>query len=253
MGMAHALGYRFLDDEGCVLPPIGQSLERICVIEKRQVDSRLADLEVDAVCDVENPLTGRDGASYVYSPQKGGSPSQVALLDRGLGNLADLVYKEMGLAIQSVRGAGAAGADLVITGEGRLDRQTACYDKAPAVVAHLARQCGIPCVAICGMHPMSLEEAMQRGPELLANTAEQGRRKEAAEKNIDFPFDPAGITNVLLSHAHIDHSGRLPLLQKGGFPGRILATRATRDACRYLLTDSAKIQESDAQYLNYKT
>jgi metallo-beta-lactamase family protein len=80
----------------------------------------------------------------------------------------------------------------------------------------------------------------------------QGRRKEAAEKNKVMPFDPGIITNVVLSHAHIDHSGRLPILTKNGFSGRIISTRATTDACAYLLPDSAHIQESDAGYLNYK-
>jgi metallo-beta-lactamase family protein len=81
----------------------------------------------------------------------------------------------------------------------------------------------------------------------------QGRRKEAAEKNRVMPFDPALLTNMILSHAHIDHSGRIPLLTKNGFTGRILTTRATADSCDYLLKDSAHIQEQDAQYLNYKT
>ena len=81
----------------------------------------------------------------------------------------------------------------------------------------------------------------------------QGRRKTAAEKNRVMPFDPAMLTNMVLSHAHIDHSGRIPLLVKMGFTGRIYCTRATADACGYLLPDSAHIQESDADYLNYKT
>lgn len=81
----------------------------------------------------------------------------------------------------------------------------------------------------------------------------QGRRKEAAEKNRVMPFDPTMVTNMVLSHAHIDHSGRTPLLTKKGFAGRILCTRASADACSYLLPDSAHIQEQDALYLNYKT
>lgn len=81
----------------------------------------------------------------------------------------------------------------------------------------------------------------------------QGRRKEAATKNQNLPFDAHTISNVVLSHAHIDHSGRIPLLTKNNFNGRILSTRATADACQYLLMDSAHIQESDAEYLNYKT
>jgi metallo-beta-lactamase family protein len=81
----------------------------------------------------------------------------------------------------------------------------------------------------------------------------QGRRKETREKNTVIPFDPRILTNVVLSHAHIDHSGRLPLLTKHDFTGRIISTRATAAACEYLLLDSAHIQESDADYLNYKT
>lgn len=81
----------------------------------------------------------------------------------------------------------------------------------------------------------------------------QGRRKDSEIKNKHFPIDPKFVTNMVLSHAHIDHSGRIPLLTRGGFNGRILCTRMTKDACEYLLLDSAHIQESDAGYLNYKT
>jgi metallo-beta-lactamase family protein len=80
----------------------------------------------------------------------------------------------------------------------------------------------------------------------------QGRRRESAEKNRVLPFDPGIITNVVLSHAHIDHSGRIPMLTKGKFAGRVFCSRVTRDACEYLLADSAHIQESDAEYINYK-
>lgn len=81
----------------------------------------------------------------------------------------------------------------------------------------------------------------------------QGRRRESDRKNRTLPFDPRILTNVVLSHAHIDHSGRLPLLTQKDFTGRIICTRATAGACSYLLPDSARIQESDAEYLNYKT
>lgn len=80
----------------------------------------------------------------------------------------------------------------------------------------------------------------------------QGRRKESAAKNRVFPFDPSIITTLVLSHAHIDHSGRIPLLVQKNFRGRIVCTRPTADACLPLLLDSAYIQESDAEYLNYK-
>ena len=81
----------------------------------------------------------------------------------------------------------------------------------------------------------------------------QGRRKESAAKNRVMPFDPSIITNIVLSHAHIDHSGRLPVLTKNGFKGRIVSTRPTEGACKFMLPDAGHIQESDAAYLNYKT
>lgn len=81
----------------------------------------------------------------------------------------------------------------------------------------------------------------------------QGRRKQTAEKNRVLPFEAGILTNTVLSHAHIDHSGRIPMLTQNGFSGRIFCTRPTHSACGYLLADSASIQESDANYLNYKT
>jgi metallo-beta-lactamase family protein len=81
----------------------------------------------------------------------------------------------------------------------------------------------------------------------------QGRRKESDEKNRVIPFDPRILTNIVLSHAHIDHSGRIPVLTRRDFAGRIVCSRPTAAACEYLLPDSARIQESDANYLNYKS
>lgn len=81
----------------------------------------------------------------------------------------------------------------------------------------------------------------------------QGRRKQSDEKNRHFPVDPSKITSMVLSHAHIDHSGRIPMLTQSGFSGRIITTRPTRNALGYMLMDSGHIQESDAQYLNYKS
>jgi len=82
----------------------------------------------------------------------------------------------------------------------------------------------------------------------------QGKRQQSRELNSVIPCDPHLVTNILLSHAHVDHCGRIPLItRQEGFNGHIISTRATADACEYLLKDSANIQESDAGYLNYKT
>jgi glycerate kinase len=226
IGAAAALGYRFLDARGNTLEPIGKSLVDIEAIDADAVDTRIFEVSVEALCDVANPLTGPDGASYVYSPQKGADPEQVRVLDEGLGNLARVIGKDLGLDVASLPGGGAAGgmgagvhaffkgelkkgielvldilglpqrivgADLVITGEGRIDFQTR-FDKAPAGVAGAARRAGIPCIALCGaigenienLHamgidavfslcrePMSLEYAVANGAYLLEEAAEQ--------------------------------------------------------------------------------
>jgi glycerate kinase len=139
-------------------------------------------VSVSVACDVTNPLIGENGASAVYSPQKGATPEQVIQLDAGLANLARVIRKELGMDIAHMPGAGAAGglggglyafvgaelkpgidlvidvvsledtvvgADLVLTAEGRIDAQTR-FNKAPAGVARTAKAAGVPCVAICG-------------------------------------------------------------------------------------------------------
>jgi glycerate kinase len=137
---------------------------------------------VEAICDVDNPLLGPEGAAHVYGPQKGAKPEQVEELDAGLGNLAKVIATDLGIDIRSVPGAGAAGglgaglrvfvdaklrrgidlilelvdqehklasADLVLTAEGQIDFQTA-LGKAPAGVAVRAKARDIPCIAIAG-------------------------------------------------------------------------------------------------------
>ena len=78
----------------------------------------------------------------------------------------------------------------------------------------------------------------------------QGRREEAKKLNSEFPFNPEKIDAVVLSHAHLDHSGKLPMLVKKGFSGSIFSTSATRDLCSAMLADSASLQEMDAKYVN---
>lgn len=182
IGMAAALGVRFLDESGDAVEPVAADLGRIRQIDTTGLKPRLKEVRVEAICDVDNPLTGPDGAAAVYGPQKGATPEQVEELDRGLGNLADVIERDLGIDVRGVAGGGAAGglgaglcaflgaelikgvdfvldlvgledklagADLVITGEGQIDFQTV-HGKAPAGVGAAARAQGIPCLAIAG-------------------------------------------------------------------------------------------------------
>ncbi len=182
IGMAQALGARFLDQDGRELPGIGASLNAIAAIDLTGLDPRIETTRFEAVCDVDNPLCGPQGAATVYGPQKGASPEQVEELDRGLGNLAAVIKKQMGREVADMPGAGAAGglgaglhaflgadlrrgidlifelvgleenlanADLVLTGEGQIDFQTV-FGKAPGGVGAAAKAHGVPCLAIAG-------------------------------------------------------------------------------------------------------
>ena len=182
-GMAQALGYHLLDESGLELPPGGLALRRLARIHVGGVHANWKESEVDVACDVTNPLTGPSGASAVYGPQKGATPEVVAELDAALHHLAEIIRRDLGVDVEPLPGAGAAGglgaglvafagarlqpgaeivmaaldldrrltgAQLVITGEGRLDSQTARFGKGPAAVARHAKSAGIPVVAIGG-------------------------------------------------------------------------------------------------------
>lgn len=182
-GMAQALGYHLLDDQGQELPPGGLALTRLARIHVGGVHADWKQARVEAACDVSNPLTGPAGASAVYGPQKGATPEMVAELDRALRRLAEVIRRDLEVDIEHLPGAGAAGglggglvaftgatlapgaemvmeaiklderlkgANLVITGEGRLDAQTARFGKGPAAVARHARNAGIPVVGLGG-------------------------------------------------------------------------------------------------------
>ncbi len=181
-GMAQALGARLSDGEGRDLPPGGAALARLGRIDVSGLDSRLRDCRVLGATDVTNPLCGPHGASAIYGPQKGASPADVRELDAALVHYAAAIERDLGKRVAEVPGAGAAGgigagliafldaelrpgaqlvaevvglekriaaADLVVTGEGRLDAQTA-YGKTVATVARLARGQGRPVIALAG-------------------------------------------------------------------------------------------------------
>jgi glycerate kinase len=180
-GMARAFGYRFLDRDGNELPEGGAALARLGRIDG-QTDPRLVRPSIEVACDVRNPLLGPEGASAIYGPQKGATPEIVRELDAALARYADVVEAFVGRPIRDVPGAGAAGglgagllafldarlvsgaelvlravrfsdriagADLVITGEGRIDRQSG-YGKLTGAVTAAARRAGVPVVAVAG-------------------------------------------------------------------------------------------------------
>jgi glycerate 2-kinase len=181
-GMARALGVRFLDREGRELPNGGAALARLDHIDATHLDPRVVELEVEVACDVNNPLTGPTGASHVYGPQKGATPEMIEILDAALARYANILQRDLGVDVADIPGAGAAGGlgagliaflnarlragvdlvfdamdidsalrgiDLVITGEGRVDRQD-LYGKAPMGIAKRAHERGIPCIAVAG-------------------------------------------------------------------------------------------------------
>jgi glycerate kinase len=182
MGLARALGIRFLDAQGRELDGRGDDLAAVRRIDMAGRDPRLESTEIVVACDVTNPLCGPDGAAVVFGPQKGADDRMVARLDAGLASYADVVAAETGIDIAGVPGAGAAGgaaggilallggrltpgapmvldeaglerqlagAQLCITGEGRLDGQS-MSGKAVSAVALAAAAAGVPCIAVCG-------------------------------------------------------------------------------------------------------
>ena len=181
-GMAQALGATLSDSNGNSIPFGGAALSDLSRIDLSGLDPRIAESTFMVACDVTNPLTGPEGASAIYGPQKGASPEMVAQLDSALGHFAEIVRRDVGVDVEFLQGSGAAGglgggmvaflnaelragvdivmetvdidqhlagADLVLTGEGAVDYQTV-YNKAPVGVANRAGRLGVPVVAIAG-------------------------------------------------------------------------------------------------------
>ncbi len=223
-GMAQALGARLFDRHGQEIIWGGGALDMLDRIEISGLDPRLQTCEIIAACDVDNPLVGDQGAARIFGPQKGATPQMVAQLDANLTHYAHIIQRDLGITVRDIAGAGAAGglaagliafcgarlqpgidlvldtldidqhlqtADLVITGEGRIDGQTA-HGKAPVGVALRAKRHGIPVVALTGgigdeadqlyaygidaiipivARPMALEDAMKEAAPLLQEAA----------------------------------------------------------------------------------
>lgn len=225
-GMLQALGVDLLDAEGNQIGYGGGSLDKLAMIRTSRLDPRIAESRFTVACDVDNPFVGTKGASAVFGPQKGASVEMVKQLDNNLKHFADAIERERGIAIHDLPGTGAAGglsggilaflngvlesgvsivtrvteleaavreADLVITGEGQVDFQTA-HGKTPFGVAKVAQAHGVPVIVLAGSigkgidslyphgvtavlsivnRPMTLEEAMKQTAPLLEEAAEQ--------------------------------------------------------------------------------
>ena len=227
-GMAQALGVVFRDKEGRVIREHGAGgmLRRIESVDLDGLHPGLRRAQIQVACDVDNPLTGENGAARVFAPQKGADEAMVKTLDGNLKHLARVIERELGVDVDPVPGAGAAGgmgagllvfagaelqrgieiiskatsieshlrtADLVLTGEGRVDFQTA-FGKTPAGIARLAGDYGVPVVALGGgladdaaeafkhgiggleaaiARDMTLDEALANSREYIANAAER--------------------------------------------------------------------------------
>jgi len=197
MGMARALGVRFLDEHCQEIPEGGGSLDKLTRIDVAGRMSALDEVTIEVACDVDNPLTGPKGAARVYGKQKGASRAQICMLDKNLKHFSRIVRKNLGIDVDRVPGAGAAGGlgaglmafvgaelrsgtdvvtdaiglstrlcgcDLVITGEGRTDDQT-LHGKAPMGVIREARKQGIPVFVISGSIGPGAESLLDHGVE----------------------------------------------------------------------------------------
>jgi glycerate kinase len=229
VGMAQALGVSFKDSNGNELAFGGGSLDKLEMIDCSQIDNRIENVEIVVACDVTNPLCGVEGASAIYGPQKGADKLMVELLDKNLSNFASKIKEQLGKDVSEIPGAGAAGglgagllafcnaeiqsgidmvlslvefekllesADLVITGEGKIDGQSV-KGKVPYGIGKIAKKFNVPVIAIVGtigensekMHdygikvivsiaegPITLMDAMDSADELIEKAAERVMR-----------------------------------------------------------------------------
>ncbi|MED3354206.1 glycerate kinase [Bacillus thuringiensis] len=220
-GMLAALGVRFINDKGEVIDPSGGTLHSIVAIDFSQMDPRFKGVKIEAACDVDNPLVGMQGASFVFGRQKGANVEMMKELDENLKHYANILKRYVSSDVSEIPGAGAAGgmgaavisvlkgdlrrgieivldytnfdkhiedADLIITGEGRIDEQTA-YGKAPVGVAGRAKRFSVPVIAIGGSVSSDYSAVYEKGIDAVFSittrpmTLEEAYR--VAEENIE--------------------------------------------------------------------
>lgn len=223
LGMAQALGYSFKDAQGNEVGFGGGELSRIAKIDVSGVDKRIYEKEIIVMSDVINPLCGELGASAVYGPQKGASPEQVQELDEGLKHFAKIIKEQMGIDVENMPGAGAAGglgaglvaftgagiksgidaileisdfeeklawADIVITGEGRIDEQSA-YGKVISGISKMARARNVPVIAVCGSIEYGAEAIYEKGVSSMEATVCKPMHLEEAITNAEILVENA--------------------------------------------------------------
>lgn len=224
-GAAAALGVRFFDRTGTPFVPTGGTLDEVERIDVSAARERLRGVEITAMCDIDNPMYGENGAAYVFAPQKGAGPEQVRALDAGLRRLAGVMRRELGMDFAELPGAGAAGAmgagvtaflgaslqsgiesvlnavdfdraaadaDLIFTGEGRLDSQS-LRGKVVIGVARRAKRLGKRVIAIVGGAEGELEAAYAEGVTAVFTTNRLpeplSRSAPRAAENLAFTMD----------------------------------------------------------------
>ncbi|UTJ48273.1 glycerate kinase [Atlantibacter subterranea] len=194
-GMVQALGAQLLDQLGEPLGFGGDALSQLARIDISQLDKRLAECRIEAACDVTNPLTGEEGATAIFGPQKGATPEMIKQLDNALTHYGQIIERDLDKSVMTLKGGGAAGgmgvalyafcgadlrqgieivtealaldaavrdADLVITGEGRIDSQS-IHGKVPIGVARVAKRYAIPVIGIAGSLTADVEVVYDHG------------------------------------------------------------------------------------------
>jgi glycerate kinase len=215
-GAAAAAGVRFLDRDGSSFVPTGATLSKIARIDKSGLCEELRSAEIITMCDIDNPLYGKTGAAHVFGPQKGADPAMVEYLDGQLKAVSETVIKELGIDVSGMPGAGAAGgmgggmvaffgarlqmgiqavldtvnfdrlaqdADMVITGEGKIDLQS-LRGKVVIGVARRAKKLNIPVIAVVGAMEDNIEGAYDEGVTAIFSIHREARPfKEIAYRN----------------------------------------------------------------------
>ena len=212
MGCMRAMGARFYDSSGKELQGSGRDLERVARIDTTGLNPRIRDARFTVMCDVENPLCGKNGATYTFGPQKGGTAEILDRLEAGMENYREVLIHEFGMDPNDIPGSGAAGglgavlciflkaemrsgietvldlvnfdhiikdADLIVTGEGRTDIQSS-FGKVLKGVGERAKRQGIPVVALCGSLGVGYEKIFEHGISSIMTTVDRPMTVEEA-------------------------------------------------------------------------